>query len=210
MTTPKTKRDPEGTRRRILLAAVDAFASSGLSGARVDQIAQQARTNERMLYYYFGSKEQLFIAVLEHAYAELLEAERQLDLDVTCPVETVTRLAHFIWDFFAANPGFVRLMNNENLHEARYLRQSTHVRESFSPIIKALSDALERGQKEGIFRADIDLMRVYLTMTGFGYYSISNRYTISAVLGRDFASGEEREALVQMNLEMLLDYLKKR
>jgi AcrR family transcriptional regulator len=210
MTTVKTKRDPEGTKRRILLAALDAFAAGGLSGARVDQIAQQARTNERMLYYYFGSKEQLFIAVLEHAYSEMVEAERQLDLKDANPVEVVTRLAHFTWDFYAENPGFVRLINNENLHEARYLRQSTHVRESFSPILTALSDALESGQKQGIFREDIDPMRVYLTMTGNGYYSVSNRHTISAMMGRDISAAEEREALFKINLEMLLDYLKKR
>ena len=87
MNQPKIKRDPEGTRRRILLAAAEEFANGGLFGARVDQIARRAETNERMLYYYFGSKEQLFTAVLEHAFSALNEAERTLELNGIAPVE---------------------------------------------------------------------------------------------------------------------------
>lgn len=210
MSTPKTKRDPEGTRRRILLAAADAFATGGLSGARVDKIAQQAQTNERMLYYYFGSKEQLFVAVLEHAYFDLHEAESQLDLAGASPVEAITRLAQFVWDYYRDHPEFVRLINNENLHEARYLAQSARVRESFSPILAALREAILRGQQSGEFRDDIDVMRIYLTLSGFSYYGVSNRHTLAAMLGRDFATHEERRALDAMHLEMLLGYLRKR
>ncbi len=104
MNQPKIKRDPEGTRRRILLAAAEEFANGGLFGARVDQIARRAETNERMLYYYFGSKEQLFTAVLEHAFGALTEAERTLELNGIAPVEAITRLAHFVWDYYRDHP----------------------------------------------------------------------------------------------------------
>ena len=138
MNQPKIKRDPEGTRRRILLAAAEEFANGGLFGARVDQIARRAETNERMLYYYFGSKEQLFTAVLEHAFSALNEAERTLELQGIAPVEAVTRLAHFVWDYYRDHPELLRLINNENLHEARYMQKSTRIREMISPIVATL------------------------------------------------------------------------
>jgi AcrR family transcriptional regulator len=210
MNQPKIKRDPEGTRRRILLAAADEFASGGLFGARVDQIARRAETNERMLYYYFGSKEQLFTAVLEHAFSALTEAERVLDLDGVAPVEAVTRLAHFVWDYYRDHPELLRLLNNENLHEARYMQKSTRIREMMSPIVTMLGGVLTRGQKAGLFRTDVDPLRFYVTLSGLGYYIVSNRHTLAATLGRDFSTPDERAEMVKLNTELLLAYLLRR
>ncbi|KVX59297.1 TetR family transcriptional regulator [Burkholderia cepacia] len=210
MNQPKIKRDPEGTRRRILMAAAEEFASGGLFGARVDQIARRAETNERMLYYYFGSKEQLFTAVLEHAFSALTEAERVLDLDGVAPVEAVTRLAHFVWDYYRDHPELLRLINNENLHEARYLHKSTRIREMMSPIVAKLGNVLTRGQKAGLFRTDVDPLRFYVTLSGLGYYIVSNRFTLAATLGRDFTDTDERAEIVRMNTELLLAYLLRR
>lgn len=210
MNQPKIKRDPEGTRRRILMAAAEEFASGGLFGARVDQIARRAETNERMLYYYFGSKEQLFTAVLEHAFSALTEAERVLDLDGVAPVEAVTRLAHFIWDYYRDHPELLRLINNENLHEARYLHKSTRIREMMSPIVAKLGNVLMRGQKAGLFRGDVDPLHFYVTLSGLGYYIVSNRFTLAATLGRDFSDADERAEMVRMNTEVLLAYLLRR
>ncbi|RQR36380.1 MULTISPECIES: TetR family transcriptional regulator [unclassified Burkholderia] len=210
MNQPKIKRDPEGTRRRILMAAAEEFAGGGLFGARVDQIARRAETNERMLYYYFGSKEQLFTAVLEHAFSALTEAERVLDLDGVAPVEAVTRLAHFVWDYYRDHPELLRLINNENLHEARYLHKSTRIREMMSPIVAKLGNVLMRGQKAGLFRSDVDPLRFYVTLSGLGYYIVSNRFTLAATLGRDFSEADERAEMVRMNTELLLAYLLRR
>ncbi|WP_246795584.1 TetR family transcriptional regulator [Burkholderia perseverans] len=210
MTQPKIKRDPEGTRRRILLAAAEEFASGGLFGARVDQIARRAETNERMLYYYFGSKEQLFTAVLEHAFSALNEAERVLDFDGVPPVEAVTRLAHFIWDYYRDHPELLRLVNNENLHEARYMLKSPRIREMISPLVQTLGNVLARGQSAGLFRSDVDPLRFYVTLSGLGYYIVSNRYTLAAMLGRDFSTEDERNAIVRMNTDILLAYLLRR
>ena len=210
MNQPKIKRDPEGTRRRILMAAAEEFASGGLFGARVDQIARRAETNERMLYYYFGSKEQLFTAVLEHAFSALTEAERVLDLDGVAPVEAVTRLAHFVWDYYRDHPELLRLINNENLHDARYLHKSTRIREMMSPIVAKLGNVLTRGQKAGLFRTDVDPLRFYVTLSGLGYYIVSNRFTLAATLGRDFTDTDERAEMVRMNTELLLAYLLRR
>ncbi|MDF0500924.1 TetR family transcriptional regulator [Burkholderia cenocepacia] len=210
MNQSKIKRDPEGTRRRILMAAAEEFANGGLFGARVDQIARRAETNERMLYYYFGSKEQLFTAVLEHAFSALTEAERVLDLDGVAPVEAVTRLAHFVWDYYRDHPELLRLINNENLHEARYLHKSTRIREMMSPIVAKLGNVLMRGQKAGLFRNDVDPLRFYVTLSGLGYYIVSNRFTLAATLGRDFTDTDERAEMVRMNTEVLLAYLLRR
>lgn len=210
MNQPKIKRDPEGTRRRILLAAAEEFATGGLFGARVDQIARRAETNERMLYYYFGSKEQLFTAVLEYAFSALMEAERAIDLEGVAPVEAITRLAHFVWDYYRDHPDLLRLLNNENLHEARYLQKSTRIREMISPIVKTLDGVLERGQKAGLFRTDIDSLRFYVTLSGLGYYMVSNRFTLAAIFGRDFSAQHERAEMVKMNTELLLAFLFRR
>lgn len=210
MNQPKIKRDPEGTRRRILMAAAEEFANGGLFGARVDQIARRAETNERMLYYYFGSKEQLFTAVLEHAFSALTEAERVLELDGVAPVEAVTRLAHFVWDYYRDHPELLLLINNENLHEARYLHKSTRIREMISPIVAMLGNVLTRGQKAGLFRNDVDPLRLYVTLSGLGYYIVSNRFTLAATLGRDFSAEDERAEMVRMNTEVLLAYLLRR
>lgn len=192
------------------MAAAEEFASGGLFGARVDQIARRAETNERMLYYYFGSKEQLFTAVLEHAFSSLTEAERVLDLDGVAPVEAVTRLAHFVWDYYRDHPELLRLINNENLHEARYLHKSTRIREMMSPIVAKLGNVLMRGQKAGLFRSDVDPLRFYVTLSGLGYYIVSNRFTLAATLGRDFTDTDERAEMVRMNTEVLLAYLLRR
>jgi len=207
MNRPKIKRDPEGTRRRILLAAAEEFANGGLFGARVDQIARRAETNERMLYYYFGSKEQLFTAVLEHAFTALTEAERTLDLSGLAPVEAITRLAHFVWDYYRDHPELLRLLNNENLHEARYMQQSSRIREMMSPIVATLGTILARGEAAGLFRANIDPLRLYVTLSGMGYYIVSNRFTLAATFGRDFTEPRERTEMVQLNTEMLLAFL---
>ncbi|MDR5756555.1 TetR/AcrR family transcriptional regulator [Caballeronia sp. LZ035] len=210
MNQPKIKRDPEGTRRRILLAAAEEFAAGGLFGARVDQIARRAETNERMLYYYFGSKEQLFTAVLEHALAALVEAERTLELDGVAPIEAMTRLAHFVWDYYRDHPELLRLINNENLHEARYIKGSNRIRELISPIVTTLTAILERGQKAGLFRNDVDPLRFYVTLSGLGYYIVSNRFTLEATFGLDFNEAHQREQIVRMNTELLLAYLTRR
>lgn len=206
----KTKRDPLGTRRRILDAATEEFTSAGLSGARVDQIAKRALTNERMLYYYFGSKEQLFTTVLEQAFAAFTDAESSIGLPADAPIDAMTRLVHSIWDFYRDHPELLRLINNENLHEARYLKRSGAVRESMKPVLSRIASVLEAGEKAGVFRSGVDPALLFTSISALGYYVVSNRYTLEASLARDFTVGPEREAAVRLNTEMLLAYLTKR
>ncbi|AOY91111.1 TetR family transcriptional regulator [Cupriavidus sp. USMAA2-4] len=203
----RTKRDPEGTRRRILAAATEEFAKGGLAGARVDQIARRAETNERMLYYYYGSKEGLFLAVLERQYAEFRAAEEALHIEDEDPVAGVRKLARFIWDWYYEHPEFIRLVNSENLHEARHLKESAHLHQLINPVVKVLEHIVARGQRQGLFRAQVDVSQLYLTISALGYYVLSNRYTISAVIGRDIAAQDEHERFIALHTEMLLAYL---
>ncbi|MCI3205738.1 MULTISPECIES: TetR/AcrR family transcriptional regulator [Pandoraea] len=212
MTTLETKikRDPERTRQRILAAAIEEFAERGSSGARVDSIARRAEINERMLYYYFGNKDQLYLAVLEEVYGEFNRAEHGLKLDLLAPLDAVAELAHFVWDYYADHPELIQLINNENLHEAKSMRQSTEIRQQVSPIVELLSQTLKRGQISGEIREGIDPVDLYVTISAMGYYVMSNRHTLSIVMGRDVMSDEARKTYSSFNTQMLLDSLRTR
>ncbi|VVE21821.1 TetR family transcriptional regulator [Pandoraea aquatica] len=212
MTTSETKikRDPERTRQRILAAAIEEFAERGSSGARVDSIARRADINERMLYYYFGNKDQLYLAVLEEVYGEFNRAEHALKLDLLAPLDAVAELAHFVWNYYADHPELIQLINNENLHEAKSMRQSTEIRQQVSPIVELLAQTLQRGQASGEIRQGVDPVDLYVTISAMGYYVMSNRHTLSIVMGRDVMSEESRKTYSSFNTQMLLDSLRTR
>ncbi|WP_341487315.1 TetR/AcrR family transcriptional regulator [Pararhizobium sp. A13] len=179
------QRDPERTRAAILDAATVEFAGNGMGGARVDAIAERAGTNKRMLYHYFGDKEQLYLAVLEQAYINIRSAERALDLANRSPEDGIRELSLFTWRYFLDNPEFLSLLGTENLHRARWLRQSKRLRELHSHLIGELADLLQRGKAEGTFIEDADPLHVYLTIASLGYFYLSNQYTLSTIFGRD-------------------------
>lgn len=204
----KIKRDPERTRKRILEAATGEFAERGLSGARVDSIARRADINERMLYYYFGNKEQLYLAVLEKVFVDFNDAEHALNLDVLEPLAAIRTLAHFMWDYYGQHPELICLMNNENLHEAQFMRQSPEIRALVSPIVAMLASVLKRGEASGVIRSGVDPVRLYVTLSALGYYVQSNRHTLATVMGRDMTAQEERGPYRDFNTELLLNYLR--
>jgi AcrR family transcriptional regulator len=205
-----SKRDPEGTRRRILEAATEQFSSLGLAGARVDAIASAADTNERMLYYYYQSKEGLYVAVLEAMYEDFSHREKSLVLSALEPAEAMRSLAHSIWSHLYENPRWLSLINNENLHECRYLRQSTKVQEAISPIVDMLRGILARGASAGEFRDDVDALDFYSTIVGMGYYIVSNRHTVKLFTGRDYSEASARANITDLHSDMLLAYLSRR
>jgi len=181
----KNGRDPERTRARILDAATAEFARYGLGGARVDRIAQRAGANKRMLYYYFGSKEALFLAALEESYAHIRNAEQDLDLEHRDPREALKRLVEFTWRYFLEHPEFLTLLNSENLHRGRHVQRSKRVRELHSPLVETLGAILRRGEREGYFRGGVDPVQLYISIAGEGYFYLSNRYTLSRIFDRD-------------------------
>ena len=206
MKEQRCRRDPQGTRQRILTAAHNEFAEGGLYGARIDRIARAAGTNERMLYYYFGSKDGLFLAVLDYVYESLNAAERSLDLSSASPEEGVIRVAHFLWDYYRDHPDLVRLLNDENLREGKLTRETTGLRRIVSPLLEALTSVLERGNRAGVFR-DVDPAKFYTVLSGLGYYVVSNRFSLEATLGIDLNDPTEATRMRQMSTELVLAYL---
>jgi AcrR family transcriptional regulator len=205
---PARTRDPEAMRRRILEAATSEFADHGYGGARVERISQRARTVDRSLYYYFGSKEGLFRAVLEDAYEKLGAAEQQLDLTGLEPEQGMRRLIAFTWDYYLAHPEFIRLLNTENLLKGEHLRGSRRVKTLSFPLLSILTGLLDRGAAQGRFRPGADPVQVYLTIAALGYFYLSNQYTLSRFLGRNLAARTQRERWLRHITSVVLDHLR--
>jgi AcrR family transcriptional regulator len=201
-------RDSERTQAAILAAATQEFARHGLGGARVDRIAARARTNKRMLYYYFGSKDGLFLAVLEAAYARIRSAEKALSLLDVPPEEGVRRLVRFTWSYYLDNPEFLTLLNSENLHRAQHLKRSRDVRAMNSPLIETLGEVLRRGRRSGAFRAGVDALQLYISIAALSYFYLGNNHTLSAVFGRDLGTPGAREARLAHMVDVIMGYLR--
>ena len=203
-----SQRDPDRTRGAILDAATIEFAKYGLGGARVDRIAAAAGANKRMLYYYFGDKDGLFLAALEDRYAHIRSAERTLALEHLDPREALKRLVEFTWKYFLEHPEFMTLLNSENLHQARHLKKSRYARVLNSPLIETLGVVLERGRREGSFRPGVDPLQLYISIAALSYFYLSNNHTLSAVFGRNLATAATKRARVRHMTEVILGYLR--
>ena len=200
---PRT-RDPEATRRRILTAAKTEFARKGLGGARVDAIAARAKINKRMLYHYFGNKEDLFRITLEDAYAGIREAESRLEIEKDDPLTALTRLVSFTWSYYLENPEFITLINSENLHKARHIKASQRVREMSRPFVNRMRSLLDRGAAADLFRKDLDAVQVNITIAAIGYYYLTNRFTGSIVFERDLMSEKALAERIEFNISTIL------
>ena len=180
----------QATRENILRAATKVFARHGFAGGRVEQISKAAKSHDRMIYYYFGSKEGLFIAVLEEMYRRFNEAESKLALDGVPPVEALKAVIRFMWLHYQKHPEFITLLNTENLHRGRHISKSLRAREYSSPPVSLLDAVLARGVQQKLFRADVAARDVYLMIASMGYFYLSNRFTLSAFLGEQLETPE--------------------
>jgi AcrR family transcriptional regulator len=205
----KNGRDPQRTRARILEAATSEFAHHGYGGARVDRIAARAGANKRMLYYYFGSKDELFLAVLEEAYAHIRSAEHDLDLEHKDPREALKGLVDFTWNYYLKHPEFMALLATENLHKGSHVHRSRRARRLNSPLVATLRDILRRGEREGLFRKGVDPVQLYISIAGEGYFYLSNRYTLSRIFGRDLMAPRELAGRARHITDMMLNALRR-
>jgi len=202
-------RDADLTKKRILAAATVEFARKGLGGARVDEIAVRSRSNKRMIYHYFGSKEELFTAVLEAAYLGIRTAEKELHLDELKPEAAIIRLGEFTWTYYLKHPEFLTLVNSENLHRAKHLKASSLIKNASSQFVKMVRAILDRGVEAGVFRPGIDAVQLNITIAAIGYYYINNHHTGSIVFERDLMSEENLKARLAFNLETVLRLIKR-
>ena len=180
----------QATRDNILRAATKVFARYGYDGGSVEKISRSAKSYDRMIYYYFGSKEGLFIEVLEDMYRRMNDAELALDLDIAKPVESLKEVIRFVVNYYSRNPEFITLLNTENLHRGKHISKSARAREYSSPAIAIIRQLLESGVAKGVFRANVSARNVYLLIAATGYFYISNRHTLSAFLGEDLQTPE--------------------
>lgn len=200
-------RDPKRSRQAILGAAKSEFCQYGFTGARVERISTRSRTNPRMIYHYFGNKEGLYLAVLESVYGEIRKREHELDLASAKPVEGMRRLISFTFDFFAGRSDFIALISNENILKGKYLKRLPSIQAMTVPLVGSIRDLLERGRREGVFRAGIDPVQLYVSIVAQSQLHISNRFTLSVLFDQDLADAAWLAARKAHTVEMLIAYL---
>ena len=201
-------RNAEKTRLKILAAAEAEFAHKGLAGARVDTIAEESGANKRMIYYYFNSKEELYIAVLERAYTEMRTSERGLALDHLDPVEAIRRLVEFKFDYCIVHPNLIALLNGENMLNAEYLKRSTRLRDMHQSLAKTMGAILEAGMKAGTIRTGINPLHLYISISALSYFYFSNTPTLSAAFGHNLATAAERKIRRQHVVDVITAYIR--
>jgi AcrR family transcriptional regulator len=198
---------PEASRAGILAAGIDEFAGRGFKGASMDAIAARTHTTRALINYYFGSKEKLYIAVLEHVYAEIREAESRLDLDHLSPEAAVRRIVEFTYGYYLAHEGFVRLVVAENQARGRQLRKSKAMRTLNRPIIDRLSRVVARGQAGGVFRRDVDPVEIHKSIAALGMFNVTNRYTFGAIFQREMGAKGDVARRRDIVADIILSYL---
>ena len=206
-TTPGRSRDPERTRAEILEVATREFAEHGFSGARVDEIAERTRTTKRMLYYYFDSKEGLFTAVLERAYAGIREAERAVDVEHLDPVAAIRSLAELTFDHHEAHPDFIRLVSIENIHRAEHIAGNPEFAGLNTPVLDLIERILARGRSDGVFRRDVDAVDLHMVISSYCVFQVANRHTWAALFDRDLLDAGVRARYRTMLGDLVVEYL---
>jgi len=200
-------RDAARTRGEILDVATAEFAAHGYNGARVDEIAALTRTTKRMIYYHFGGKKQLYIAVLERAYTRIRSAEQQVNVDQMDPVSAVRRIAEITFDHHEAHPDFIRLVSIENVHNAEHVKELTAMVDLGTPVIRLLDELLARGRASGAFRTHADAIDVHMMISAFCVFQVSNRHTFGAIFGRDLVDPARHDYYRAMCGDMIVRYL---
>ena len=208
MTTTERRRDAERTKAEILEVAQREFARKGYAGARVDEIAELMRTTKRMIYYYFSSKEQLFIAVLEKAYSEARAVEQNVDVTHLAPVDAIRTLAELTFDHHDAHRDFIKLVAIENIHQAEHIRKSSVLANLGTPVLDLIERILAAGKASGDFVTEADAVDVHIMISSFCFFRVSNAHTFGALFGRDMTAPENRARLRTMVGEMVVAYLR--
>jgi AcrR family transcriptional regulator len=205
-TAPRSH-DAEATRRDIIEVATEEFARNGLSGSRIDEIAAKTKTSKRMIYYYFGDKERLYLAVLEAAYQRIRAIEAELDLEHLPPVEALKTLVEFTFDYQSTHEDFIRLVMIENIHHGAYLKKSKVVQDLNVTVIDAIRDIYDRGRREGVFRDDLDPIDIHFVISAPCFFNVSNRATFSNIFKRDMSAPEALKRRRASIVEMVLRYV---
>jgi len=203
-------RDAARTRAELLEVATEVFSEHGYSGARVDEIAERTRTTKRMIYYYFGGKEQLYLATLEAAYREIREAEQELQVSALEPLEAIRAIAELTFDHHHRHQAFVRLVAVENVHHGEFIRKIDSLRSLSNPIATLLDEVLARGKEAGVLREDVDAVDVHMAISAFCVFQVANNATFGHLFSRDMSSAPVRERHRRVLGDMVVGWLRER
>ena len=207
--TVKRAYDAEASMADILRVATAEFADKGLSGARIDEIAAATRTSKRMIYYHFGGKEGLYLAVLEKSYQRIREIEAQLNLEDLPPEDALRKLVAFTFDYHQDNEDFIRLVMTENIHRGEFLAQSKTIQQLNATAIDAVRQVYDRGVKAKVFRQDIDATDLHMSISALCFFNVANRHTFSLIFKREVASPAELRARRDSIVEMIIRFVRK-
>lgn len=200
-------RNADASRARILDAARIEFVGHGLNGGRVDRIAERSGVNKNLIYHYFASKEGLYLQVLEAIYVDLRSSQRDEDLRQAHPIEGMRRLIGRTFDHFIATPDLIRLMSVENIHFAENLKRSERIKPLYRDLFTTLENLIGRGQDQGLFRRDVDIVDLYLSISGLAYFFLSNQHTLSWLLDRDLTNETRITARRAHVVDMVMTFL---
>jgi TetR/AcrR family transcriptional regulator len=206
--TPKRKRDAGLSRESILQAAMEEFSAHGFDGARIDAIVKRAGVSKNLAYHYFGGKEDLFLHVMERMYARMRAHHEDLRIKDLPPIEGMSRLVRHTFAHFRDHPEVISLLNSENLHKAAHIKGSRPIAALYSTLTQVIRDLLDRGVKEGVFRPNIDPMDLYISISGVGYFYLSNQHTLGSIFQRDLVAPERLKVREEHLVEVILGYLR--
>jgi AcrR family transcriptional regulator len=181
-------KSPEANKARILAAATAAFAARGYDGASMDAIAARTKTTRALINYYFASKDQLYMAVLERVYGEIREAEESLHIEHLPPVDAMRRIVEFTYDYYVQHEYFVRIVVAENQASGRHLKRSPKLRRLNRPIVDRLHAVIARGRADGVFRSDVDPVDVHMAIAALGMFNVTNQFTFGTLFQRDMGA----------------------
>ena len=198
---------PEANRARMVEAAIDEFAARGFKGASMDAIAARTQTTRALINYYFGSKERLYLAVLERVYAEIREAENELELEHLTPVDAIRHIVEFTYDYYVEHEYFVRLVVAENQAKGRHMKRSPALRTLNRPIVDMLGTVIARGQADGAFRRDVDPIDVHMAIAALGMFNVTNQYTFGTLFQREMGAKGDVPRRRRLVADVILSWL---
>ena len=204
---PSRAQDPEGTKQNIIEVAAQEFALNGLSGARIDEIAAKTRSSKRMIYYYFGSKEGLYVSALENAYRQVREGEAKLDVAGLPPLDALRRLVEFTFDHHHEHEEFIRMVMIENIHHAEFLERSGVIRDLNVTAIGNIETIYAKGVAEDTFRPGLDPLEIHWQISALCFFNVSNRATFSKIFGKDVGNAASQESLRRQTVDMVLRFV---
>lgn len=199
----------ESTRANIIEIATAEFVDKGLAGARIDVIADKTNSSKRMIYYYFGGKDELYRAVLEQAYAGIRTREAQLDVAAMPAEEALRTLVAHTFDYHSEHPEFVRLVMNENILHGAHLVHLDSIKDRSRGVLTTLQGILDRGADEGVFRQGLEALDLHLSMSALSFYTVSNRCTLKAGFGIDLAVSDVRAKRFEQIVAMVMAYVRR-